>query len=132
MSFNIYGPFFTDLELGINDNTPMEFRKNMFLLVKFGLNPIRAKFGPVQINSGLRTLEHNAVVGGVESSQHCNGSAADISCTNLKSNREVFEWLRPWWPGQNLFYLKKGHVHIALPQIDLAVKSRLYSLVLDK
>jgi peptidase M15-like protein len=129
---NIYGPFFTQEELGLSDDTDQRYRASMYLLVKFGLNPIRAKYGPVKIDSGFRSLEHNVAVGGAEGSQHCLGEAADISCPALASNREVFEWLRTWWPGQLFYYLQKGHVHLALPRIDLQVAERLYAMVLDK
>lgn len=37
---------------------------------------------PFKINSGYRTPEHNAKVGGVENSSHIKGCAADISCTS--------------------------------------------------
>ena len=43
------------------------------------LESIRARFGAaVTINSGYRTPEYNAKVGGVACSQHCYGMAADI------------------------------------------------------
>jgi uncharacterized protein YcbK (DUF882 family) len=35
---------------------------------------------PFVINSGYRTAAHNAKVGGVDSSSHCQGWAADIAC----------------------------------------------------
>lgn len=128
----IYGPYFTAKELGISDATDQRYRASMYLLVKFGLNPVRQKFGPVRITSGLRSLEHNVAVGGADGSQHCLGEAVDFVCSAQPDNRAAFEWLRTWWPGQLLFYLKKGHTHMALPRIDLQVANRLYALVLDK
>lgn len=126
---NIYGPYFSAAELGITDDLALQTRTNMYLLVKFGLNPVRAKFGPVKIDSGYRSGEHNTAVGGVSDSQHCTGEAVDLSCTSLASNRPVFEYLRTWWPGQCFYYAIKGHVHLALPRIDLQVLGRLYSIV---
>jgi len=35
---------------------------------------------PFGINSGFRTKAHNDKVGGVDSSSHCQGWAADIAC----------------------------------------------------
>lgn len=131
-NINIFGPYFTEAELGLTPMATQTDRAAMFMLVKMGLNPIRAKYGPVKIDSGWRSLLHNATIGGVNDSQHCAGEAADISCTNLSSNREVFEWLRTWWPGQLIYYLKKGHVHIALPNIRLAVAGRLNAFVKDE
>ncbi len=44
------------------------------------LEPIRAQFGPVRINSGFRGPAVNAAVGGSATSQHSKGEAADIVC----------------------------------------------------
>ena len=47
------------------------------LIVK--LNAIRSKYGkPIVVNSGYRSPEHNAAVGGVKNSFHTLGLAADI------------------------------------------------------
>ena len=49
------------------------------------LETIRAHFGAaVVINSGYRTPQYNAKVGGVAHSQHCYGMAADISVSGQK------------------------------------------------
>jgi uncharacterized protein YcbK (DUF882 family) len=37
---------------------------------------------PFKINSGYRTEAHNAKVGGVKESSHCQGWAADIDCND--------------------------------------------------
>lgn len=43
------------------------------------LEEIRAEFGePICINSGYRSPEHNAAVGGAKNSFHVKGQAADI------------------------------------------------------
>jgi uncharacterized protein YcbK (DUF882 family) len=47
------------------------------------LDVARKKYGKsMAINSGYRTIEHNAEVGGKPESSHLKGLAADISCTN--------------------------------------------------
>jgi len=47
------------------------------------LDVARKKYGKsMAINSGYRTIEHNAKVGGKPTSSHLKGLAADISCTN--------------------------------------------------
>lgn len=129
---NIYGPYFTAAELGINDQTSDDIRSKMYLLVKFGLNYIRKKYGPTKVDSGYRTPEHNLIVGGVTDSQHCTGEAVDIVCLNVPSTRVVFEDLRLWWPGQLRFYPKKGHLHIALPTIKLQVEGRLVATIANE
>ena len=50
----------------------------MILLVGEILDPLRAKVGKIRINSGYRTPEHNAKVGGSPTSQHTKGEAVDI------------------------------------------------------
>ena len=100
-----------------------------------GLDPIRAKFGPTKITSGIRSLLHNAQIGGVDDSQHVFGEAVDFVCTALpegQTMQDVFNWLKTWWPGQCFYYLKRGHIHIALPTVKLAAAGRLYAVVLDK
>lgn len=125
------GPYFGDAELGV-DQAPTDVREKMFLLVQFGLNPIRKKFGPIKITSGYRSAAHNASVGGVETSQHLTGEAVDFLCPNVKSMREVFEFVRTYWPGQLIFYSIRGHVHIALPNITLFNANRLAHFVNDE
>ena len=39
---------------------------------------------PFKINSGYRTMEHNATIGGVENSSHIAGLAADVHCTESR------------------------------------------------
>lgn len=52
---------------------------NMGLLCSNILEPIRAHFGkPVTIRSGFRSAELNKAVGGVDTSQHLFGQAADL------------------------------------------------------
>mgnify|MGYP002624898377 FL=1 len=45
------------------------------------LQPLRDAWGrPLHVNSGYRCAELNGLVGGVPSSQHVRGEAADIAC----------------------------------------------------
>ena len=47
------------------------------------LDIVRKKYGKsVVINSGYRTPEHNAKVGGASGSSHLKGLAVDIACKN--------------------------------------------------
>ena len=47
------------------------------------LDAARKIYGkPMKINSGYRTISHNKKVGGVSSSSHIKGLAADIACSN--------------------------------------------------
>lgn len=59
-----------------------EVRDSIVALVDNVLQPLRDAWGaPLHINSGYRCRELNAEVGGVPSSQHVLGEAADIGCT---------------------------------------------------
>ena len=63
----------------INRNEAGPFMANLLDLASFLLEPIRAEYGAFHIDSAFRGPELNAKVGGVPTSQHCQGQAADIS-----------------------------------------------------
>lgn len=55
------------------------------------LQPIRNKYGlPIIVTSGFRCQELNKAVGGVPTSQHLKGEAADISVGGKKENKKLF------------------------------------------
>ncbi len=57
--------------------------KNMSDMLINMLDIVRKKYGKsVVINSGYRTPEHNAKVGGAPESSHLKGLAVDIACKN--------------------------------------------------
>lgn len=56
------------------------------------LEPIRAKFGAVKVNSAFRGPALNAAVNGSKSSQHLSGQAADIVVPGV-ALEEVFRWI---------------------------------------
>ena len=61
-----------------NAITDWEVRDNIKALVENVLQPLRDAWGgPIFINSGYRCKELNEAVGGVETSQHVFGCAAD-------------------------------------------------------
>ena len=68
------------------DNTPSEdVVNNLTNLTTKLLQPLRGIIGkPLIINSGYRSKLLNSAVGGVESSQHILGEAADISFDSPK------------------------------------------------
>ena len=56
------------------------------------LQPIRDKFKkPIVVTSGYRCPKLNAAVGGVRTSQHLLGEAADISVGGKYQNNQLFE-----------------------------------------
>lgn len=67
----------------VNVITEWEVRDNIIALVENILQPLRDAWGlPLFINSGYRCRELNEKVGGVESSQHRKGQAADVGCSD--------------------------------------------------
>lgn len=66
------------------DNTPRQYAiDNIKTLVIELLQPLRDKYGQVMsINSGFRCSELNTKVGGVLTSQHLEGKAADVRVVN--------------------------------------------------
>ena len=70
------------------------------------LQSIRSHFGAaVTINSGYRTPQYNAKVGGVTDSQHCYGTAADIVVRG-KTSAAVAAYareLKPDWGGVGVY-----------------------------
>lgn len=85
----------TATDLGI-DNTPNEEHiANMIKLIENLLDPIREMWGnKIYVNSGYRCKELNRAVGGVETSSHIYGQAADISVRSVSGNKELFEMIK--------------------------------------
>ena len=78
------------------------------------LETIRAHFGaPVVIQSAYRTPQHNAKVNGAAHSQHCYGTAADITVRGQEpaTVAAFARQIMPDWGGVGI-YAKKGFTHI--------------------
>ena len=58
------------------------------------LEPARREVGPIIINSGFRNPRVNALVGGVNNSQHLLGQAADIRPKDLRQFQRLVDFLR--------------------------------------
>lgn len=71
-----------------------QYRASLTKLATDILEPIRAKFGPVKINSAFRGDKSgvNAAVGGSKTSQHMKGEAADIVAPSV-SVEELHRWI---------------------------------------
>jgi zinc D-Ala-D-Ala carboxypeptidase len=68
------------------------FRASLTKLATDLLEPIRAKFGPIKINSAFRGKSVNDAVGGSKTSQHMRGEAADIVAPAV-SVEELHRWI---------------------------------------
>lgn len=82
----------TAVQKGI-DNTPDgDSHQNLTALVTELLDPVRKTWGkPIRVNSGYRNQVLNKTVGGVTTSQHTKGEAADITTGIPSENRKLFE-----------------------------------------
>lgn len=69
-----------------------QYRASLTRLAVELLEAIRAKFGPVKINSAFRGPSVNAAVGGSKTSQHMRGEAADIVAPSV-SVEELHRWI---------------------------------------
>ena len=80
------------------DNTPTpEHLENLKTLCEKVLEPIRLKYGSINISSGYRGKMLNHFIGGSVSSDHCLGRAADIDMDDSGTgvtNKEIFEYIK--------------------------------------
>ena len=87
----------TAIRKGIENVPDNEQLVSLAILATKILQPCRAQFGSISINSGLRVLELNRAIGSGDKSQHCKGEAADFEAYSV-SNRKLAEWV-------------EGHLH---------------------
>ena len=80
---------------GIANVPTAEAKKNLELLVKHVLDPVRERWGvPIYVNSGYRCPELNKLVGGAPNSYHLRGMAADITSRCPFHNAALFTEIR--------------------------------------
>ena len=90
--------YFTLKELTVNKNNlpnipNQEQFNNLQLLVTNVLDPLREMYGkPITINSGFRNKKVNDLAGGVDTSEHMRGMAADIDTNN--DNPELYQLIK--------------------------------------
>jgi hypothetical protein len=84
----------TALRKGLNNEPTQEIISALQLLAVTVLQPIRDHYGKgVKVNSGYRSPEVNASVGGSKTSDHCKGQAADIEIPGV-ANAELAEYIK--------------------------------------
>jgi len=102
--YSLYMKYFTIKELCASemakkyhiDNTPDSgHERNLRLLVVRVLDPLREVYGkPIYVNSGYRCERLNALVGGVPTSDHVKGRAADITVHSREGNMKIFNLIQ--------------------------------------
>jgi len=76
---------------GLPNIPTSEVATNLAILAREILDPARECFGAaIQVNSGYRSPEVNASIGGAKNSQHMEGKAADLKCSD---NEQLFKIL---------------------------------------
>ncbi len=76
--------------------------------------PSPASFGAGNWTSGRRTVEGNRAVGGVPTSRHLRGDAADFTPARGQSLQSLAAEARRTWPGARVL-VEKDHVHVQQP-----------------
>lgn len=82
----------TAKKLGLPNTPTAEHIANMKYCCEKILEPVRAKFGKVQVNSSYRAPAVNKAVGGSKTSQHVNGQAIDFEVPGV-DNKKVADWV---------------------------------------
>lgn len=81
----------TAVKFAIDNSMPESAKKNVAALVDNVLDPLRKAWGgPITVTSGFRNPELNKRVGGVATSMHLSGHAADISAGSPDDNRRLY------------------------------------------
>ena len=110
-------------KLGL-DNTPNAAEKEKLkkLAIEI-LQPIRDALGkPIKVNSAFRSEKVNKAVGGVPSSQHRLGEAADLTLGSKEKNKELFELIskmikdKKLTVGQLINEYGYSWIHVSLPR----------------
>jgi hypothetical protein len=81
---------------GVSNEPTPEHLENLKVLCEKVLEPIRVKFGPINISSGYRSKALNHYIGGSLKSQHCEAKAADIDQDGMggATNTEIFNFIK--------------------------------------
>lgn len=78
-------PYDNSLDSIKDEKKKSDILKNLIKLCTLYLEPLRECIGePIVINSGYRSKEVNAAVGGAKNSYHLLGLAADIKCNSFE------------------------------------------------
>ena len=113
------------------DNTPsdMNVLSNICRLAAF-LQTIRNELHlPIIVNSAYRSPEVNAKVGGVSSSYHVKGLAADIRCSDMDKLLTILHSHLMEIDQLGIYYsnTKQEWYHVGLPEEGKAPRTQIYT-----
>ena len=85
----------TAKDLHISNEPSLKEVENITKLIENLLDPIREMWGDkIYVNSGYRSVELNKAVGGVSTSHHLTGCAADICTRSIHKNKKLFDMIK--------------------------------------
>jgi hypothetical protein len=110
------------IELNIDNRPGRTEQEKLLYVCQFLLQPIRDKFGKVDVTSGYRCPELNQAIGGAAKSQHRYGEAADFRTPDADL-MGVFEWIRHNLTFGQAIYENPGNgtapwIHLSLPRFS--------------
>ena len=116
----------TALRHGLDNTPPPEVIENLRLLCEQVLQPLRTAYGRgIKVNSGYRSPDVNAAVGGSRTSDHTRGQAADIEIPGV-ANYDLALYISQYFNFTQLileFYTPgipdSGWVHVSYNPADL-------------
>ena len=113
------------------DNIPndMNVIKNLVRLAQF-LQTIRNELHlPIIVTAGYRSKEVNEAVGGVLSSYHVKGLAADINCADMDKLRAVLHYHLIEIDQLGIYYNSTTQLwfHIGLADDDMVPRNQIYT-----
>ena len=84
---------------------------------------------PIIVNSGYRSKEVNEAVGGVSSSYHCKGLAADIKCSDMDKLLSVLHSHLMDIDQLGIYYsnTQQEWYHVGLPEDDKVPRNQIYT-----
>ena len=120
----------TALRHGLDNTPPPEVIENLRQLCEHVLQPLRTAYGRgIKVNSGYRSPDVNAAVGGSRTSDHCRGQAADIEIPGIP-NYDLAKYIETYFYFTQLileFYTPgipdSGWVHVSYNPADLKRQS---------
>lgn len=106
------------------DNDPDKKQTDNLRRLCETLEQVRSVLGkPVTVSSGFRSVEVNAAVGGVPTSEHCDGRAADIICPAYGNPFQVATAIANAGIEFNQLIIEYGRwVHISVPPVGQGPK----------
>lgn len=110
----------TAIKKGIDNRIPDDALLNIVALVENVLQPLRDVIGPIHINSGYRCPELNKAIGGVPTSQHQKGEAADIRSDKFSAREICDAVINSDIPFDQLIFERKGStewVHVSYKRL---------------